>query len=149
MRAFLFILILAAVAWGANVFYQERKEIYDEVPPPPVITDSAPLAASEKVDTGPMIPEHLKWTLDPRWQAAEEEGEKGMKRALKLYEWQEEEGGDPLRFRREKEELVHLFQPIIAGLEEMKRENISNIGIVGNLQKKIDRFSAAISGVLR
>ena len=72
-----------------------------------------------------------------------------MKRALKLYEWQEEEGGDPLRFRREKEELVHLFQPIIAGLEEMKRENISNIGIVGNLQKKINRFSEAISGVLR
>ena len=86
MRAVLYVLILVVAAWGANTFYQNKKAAHDKAPPPPIITDSAPFAAPEKIDAGPMIPEHLKWTLDPRWQMAEEEGEAidsaGRERAL-------------------------------------------------------------------
>ncbi|NQU47886.1 MAG: hypothetical protein HQ519_04510 [Planctomycetes bacterium] len=149
MRSLIVILILGVLAWFAADYYQDLKAERNKPQPVKEYVDPAPFEAAEALDGGPMIPDHLRWTLDQRWNRAEEEGEEALKRAIKMYEWHENEGGDPLRFRREKEELVKIFEPIIAGLEEMKLENVGNTGVIGNLQKKIDRFSAAISGVLR
>ncbi len=149
MRFLVVILVLAGAAFFAANRYLEQKEEREKPKPVPEYVDSAPFEAAEEVESGPMVPEHLRWTLDPRWQESEAKGDAAWDKAVKLYEWHENEGGDPLRLRREKEELLATLEPIIKGLEEMKAEYEGNTGVIGNLQKKIDRYSAAISGVLR
>lgn len=149
MRALIAILALAGLAFFAANNYLNQKAEREKKEPEPEWVDSAPLESAEELDGGPMVPEHLRWTLDPRWQKSELEGKEAWERALKLHEWHENEGGDPLRFRREKEELLVVLNPIIHGLEEMKLEYAGNTGVIGNLQKAIDRYSVAISGVLR
>ncbi len=149
MRPLIAMIVLAGLAFFAANRYLDQKAEREKVAPTPQWVDTAPIQAAEELDSGPMIPEHLRWTLDPRWVKSEEEGQPAWDRAVKLYEWHENEGGDPIRLRKEKEALLKILNPIIQGLEEMKLEYAENTGVVGNLQKKIDRYSAAISGVLR
>lgn len=149
MPALIAILVLAGAAFFAANNYLDQKAEREKPKPTPEWVDTAPAEAAEELDTGPMVPEHLRWKLDPRWKASEKEGAEAWERAVKLHEWHENEGGDPIRLRREKEELLKILGPIIHGLEEMKLEYKGNTGVEGNLQKMIDRYSVAISGVLR
>ena len=113
MPALIGIIVLAGLAFFAANSYLDKKEEHEKVTPAPEWVDTAPAQAAEEIDSGPMIPEHLRWTLDPRWVKSENEGQPAWDRAVKLYEWHENEGGDPLRLRREKEELLKILNPII------------------------------------
>jgi hypothetical protein len=151
MRSFFFLLLLAAATLAGYQYYHRRSAAAVAAGQPSSVPwlDSAPLTKAIALDSGPVVPQHLKWTSDPRWVRALEEGAATMQKAIALYEWQEAEGGDPIRFRREKKELYQALSPIIEGLEEMKLEFAQNPGVLGNLNRKLAQFSAATSGVLR
>jgi len=149
MRALLFILILGGAAYGSWTYYQAKLAKSREEPPKKEWVDEAPVTIAQPLETGPQVPKHLEWKLDPRWIAAEEEGTALMEQLRELYRWQEEEGGDPLRFRREKEEIGAGIRPILEGLAALKAELAHHPGAAGNVEERIREFSTAMSGVLR
>jgi hypothetical protein len=66
-----------------------------------------------------------------------------------LYRWQEEVGGDPLRFRSEKKEIYEKLEPILEKLIGLKAELAGHPGAAGLIEVRIREFSGALSGVLR
>jgi hypothetical protein len=149
MRTLLLLLVLAGAVYGGYLYYQAKLAAALELSADPPMVDAAPAVKTEPLEAEPMVPVHLLWTQDPRWQRALDEGELAMQKAIALYKWQEAEGGDPIRFRREKLELYRALSPIIEGLEQMKLEYPKNPGVLGNLNLQLRKFSAATSGVLR
>ncbi len=149
MRGLLFALLLAGFGFGAWTFYQAKLAESQERPLEKEWVDDAPVTIAKPLDTGSSVPKHLEWKLDPRWIAAEEEGAALMQQLLELYRWQEEEGGDPLRFRREKEEIGAGITPILEGLTALKAELAHHPGAAGNVEERIRELSTAMSGVLR
>jgi cob(I)alamin adenosyltransferase len=91
----------------------------------------------------------MLWTLDERWILAETEGAALLEQMRELYRWQEEEGGDPLRFRSEKKEIYQKLEPIQEKLIGLKAELAGHPGAAGLIEQRIREFSGALSGVLR
>lgn len=149
MRAILAMTALFAVAIGAFFFYQERLAASNLEPKPAVHEDTAPATIAEPLEAQPSLPEHLLWTLDERWQTAETEGKQLLEQIRELYRWQEEEGGDPLRFRREKKELAEKLDPVLQGILTLQTEMEHHPGAVGLIELRVREFSGAMSGVLR
>lgn len=139
---------LFAAAIGAFLFYQQRLEA-SKVKPNVVHQDTAPPTVAEPLDAEPAIPAHMLWTTDERWQAAETEGVALLEQMRELYRWQEEEGGDPLRFRSEKKEIYEKLEPILENLIGLKAELAGHPGAAGLVEVRIREFSGAMSGVLR
>lgn len=148
MRAILMMAALFAAAIGAFLFYQQRlaaSQEEEEI----VYTDRAPGTVAQPLDTGPIVPKHLQWKLDPRWTRSETEGMPVVQEIRALYEWQENEGGDPIHFRREKERLLNLLQPHVEELLELQGELAHHPGAAGVVELRIREFSGAMAGVLR
>ena len=101
MRAILTMAALFAAAVGSFLFYQYRLAEHEPKDGPPTHQDSAPPTVAQPLDAPPALPTQMLWKVDPRWQAAESEGKPLLEEIRELYRWQEEEGGDPLRFRTE------------------------------------------------
>lgn len=139
---------LFASAIGAFLFYQHRLgEV--KVKPEPVHEDTAPATVAKPLESEPALPAHLMWTQDERWQLAETEGVALLGQMRDLYRWQEEEGGDPLRFRSEKKEIYGKLEPILENLIGLKAELAGHPGAAGLVEVRIREFSGAMSGVLR
>ena len=149
MRAILAMAALFAAAIGAFVFYQQRLAEYELKRETPEHQDTAPATVAEPLEAPPNLPEHLLWTLDERWQRAEGEGAEILEQIRELYRWQEEEGGDPLRFRREKKELAEKLDPVLQGLLTLQAELDHHPGAVGLIEVRVREYSGAMSGVLR
>ena len=139
---------LFASAIAAFLFYQHRMA-EAQVKPEVVHEDSAPPVIAQPLENEPALPTHMLWTLDERWQLAQTEGEALLLQMRELYRWQEEEGGDPLRFRSEKKEIYEKLEPILEKLIGLKAELAGHPGAAGLIEVKIREFSGALSGVLR
>lgn len=139
---------LFASAIGAFLFYQHRLA-EAKVKPEPDYRDGAPAIVAQPLKSEPALPEHLLWTQDERWQLAETEGVAALEQMRALYRWQEEEGGDPLRFRSEKKEIYEKLEPIVEKLIGLKAELAGHPGAAGLIEVRIREFSGAMAGVLR
>ncbi len=140
--------VLFAAAVGAFLFYQHRLA-EAQVKPEVVHEDSAPPVVADPLESEPALPDHMLWTLDERWILAETEGAALLEQMRELYRWQEEEGGDPLRFRSEKKEIYQKLEPIQEKLIGLKAELAGHPGAAGLIEQRIREFSGALSGVLR
>ena len=149
MRSILLMGALFAAAIGAFFYYQQRLESTKVKPKPVVHQDSAPASVATPLESTPNLPKELMWKLDERWTLSEERGKELIQEVRDLYEWQENVGGDPLRFRSEKKRLLKEMEPILEGLNALKAELAPNPGAAGLVETRIREFSNAMSGVLR
>ena len=149
MRAILTMAALFAAAVGSFLFYQYRLAEHEPKDGPPAHQDSAPPTVAQPLDAPPALPTQMLWKVDPRWQAAESEGKPLLEEIRELYRWQEEEGGDPLRFRTEKKRLAEALGPLVQGLTALQAELADNPGASAVIEMRIREFSGAMSGVLR
>jgi hypothetical protein len=148
MREILWMAALFASAIGALLFYQHRlgeAKVKSEL----VHEDSAPPVVAQPLKSQPALPTQLLWTQDERWQLAKTEGAALLEQMRELYRWQEEVGGDPLRFRSEKKEIYEKLEPILEKLIGLKSELVGHPGATGLIEQRIREFSKALSGVLR
>jgi hypothetical protein len=139
---------LFAAAVGAFLFYQHRlteAQVKSEV----IHEDTAPPVVADPLKSEPALPSHLLWTQDERWILAQTEGAALLEQMRALYRWQEEVGGDPLRFRSEKKEIYEKLEPILEKLIGLKAELAGHPGAAGLIEVRIREFSGALSGVLR
>ena len=149
MRAILAMTALFAVAIGAFFFYQQRLTASELKSKQPQHQDTAPDEIATPLEAQPNLPRELLWKVDERWVRAENEGNQILEQIRELYRWQEEEGGDPLRFRREKKELAEQLDPVLQGLLTLQAELEHHPGAVGLIEVRVREFSGAMSGVLR
>jgi len=148
MRGLFLMAALFASAIGAFLFYQHRLA-EAQVKPEVDYQDSAPPDVAVPLESQPALPVQLLWTVDERWVLAQTEGSALLDRMRALYRWQEDEGGDPLRFRREKKEIYEKLEPILEKLIGLKAELAGHPAAAGRIEQRIREFSGALSGVLR
>ncbi|MCH2100588.1 MAG: hypothetical protein MK209_01500 [Planctomycetes bacterium] len=149
MRPIIAMAALFVAAIAAFIFYQQRLAANERKLGVPVHQDTAPAEVAEPLAPPPALPDHMLWTLDERWQRADREGEEILGQIRELYRWQEEEGGDPIRFRREKKGLSEKLGPLLEGLLALQVELERHPGAAGVVEVRIREFSGAMSGVLR
>ena len=149
MRAILAMTALFAAAIGAFFFYQQRLAANALKSNTPQHQDTAPDQVATPLEAQPNLPRELLWKVNERWIRADNEGKQILEQIRELYRWQEEEGGDPLRFRREKKELAEQLDPVLQGLLTLQAELEHNPGAVGLIEVRVREFSGAMSGVLR
>ncbi len=144
------ILVLGLAACVSYWFYLERADRADPANQPvPVVVDGAPAEVAQPVEVGPMLPAELIWQADERWLRALPVANSGVERAIELYRWHEEEGGDPLHFRREKEDLAKALLPALEELRSLRGDYADNEAAVIRIDREIQRIQGAVGGTVR